>query len=137
MRMELAVSRHTLDGDDVYAVRLNCEHRAGFHGQPICQNCTGAAYAGFAPDMRAGQARQIPDEMREQKARLDVLFVRLSINSDFHVHTCFSTRTEVSTSAGRGAPQQSRDANGRFYVLSDRRRQDTFYDSRQDQLRIQ
>ena len=89
--MELAVSRHTFDRDDVYAVCLDCEHRAGFHGQPICQNRTGAAYAGFAPDMRARQACQIADEVREQKARVDVLFVGLSINSDFHVHTCFSS----------------------------------------------
>jgi hypothetical protein len=40
--------------------------------------------------VRAGQARQIPDEVRQQKARLDIVYVELSINFDFHLHTCFS-----------------------------------------------
>ena len=85
--MQPAVFRHTLNCDDIGAIGLHCKHRARLYGETVGQNRAGAADAGLATDMCACQGGNITDEMCEQKARLDVLFIELAINSNFHVHT--------------------------------------------------
>ena len=85
--MKLAVFGHAFDGHDVRSVRLDCKHRARFHGKAVRQDRARAADAGFASDVRARQFRHVTDEVRQQKPRLNILFVNLSINFDFRVHT--------------------------------------------------
>ena len=88
-RVQLAVFGQTLNGGDLGAVRLHCQQRAGFDRLAIEQDCAGAANARFTADMSAGQLAVVTEEMDEERARLDRVFVFDSIDADvddrFHV----------------------------------------------------
>src|SRR3990167_8947745 len=54
-RVQLAVLRQALDGDDVCALRLCGEHGAGLNGAAVHMYDAGTALAGVAAHMRAGK----------------------------------------------------------------------------------
>ena len=56
---------------DVAAVGLHGEHDAGAHRLAVEEHRAGAADAVLAADVRAGQTQLVPQEVAEQKARLD------------------------------------------------------------------
>jgi len=68
-RMQAAVLGETFDGGDFATVGLGGEHRAGFHGAPIEQNCACSAERGFAADMGAGQLAVVAKQLDEKRAR--------------------------------------------------------------------
>ena len=55
--MQLPVLRHAFDGGNFTAVRLHGEDGAGLDREPVDVDDTGAALAGVAADMRAGEAQ--------------------------------------------------------------------------------
>ena len=48
------------------------EHRAGLHRAAVQMHDAGAALAGVAADMRAGEAQVLAQELHQQRARIDV-----------------------------------------------------------------
>ena len=74
--------RHSFDGADVGAVRLDREHGAGFHRLAVEIDRAGAAMAGLAADMRAGDVLLIAQEVDKQGSRLDQSFDGLAV----HLH---------------------------------------------------
>src|SRR6266540_2426611 len=71
-RMELPVLRQPLHGGDRAAVGLNPEHRAGLHRNAVQKHRAGAAVRGVAAHVRAGEPEDVPDEMNQEQAGLDV-----------------------------------------------------------------
>src|SRR3954463_4104270 len=72
--VQLSVLRDALDRGDRRPVGLDGEQRAGFDRAAVEVDRAGAALAGVAADLRAGQAEAVPDEVDEQRPRLDVGF---------------------------------------------------------------
>ena len=63
-----------LDGEDPGALGLHREHGAGFYRLAVEIDGAGAAMAGLAADMRAGEGGGVAQEMHQQGARLDQAF---------------------------------------------------------------
>jgi len=81
-RIQLAVLRQTFDRGDFFTVRLHGEVQTRFHDFAFEQHRAGAALADDAPDVRAGKTDILAQKMREQNTRLDVFFIKSSVNSD-------------------------------------------------------
>src|SRR5262249_55618601 len=65
-RVQRAVGRgHAFDGEEIAALRLHGEHGAGFDRSAVEIDRAGAAMAGVAADMRAGQVQVFAQEMDE------------------------------------------------------------------------
>ena len=101
--MQLAVFGHTFNGYEVCAIRLDREHRAGLHCQTIAQDRAGAADAGLAADVRAGQIAVIAQEMRQQQAWFNFVVMLNAVDDDFdntfHRNACTSfVRPQVTES---------------------------------------
>ncbi len=71
-RVEVVAVGEALDGLDLRAVGLDREHRAGLDGLAIDVDRAGAALAGVAADVRAGQVEILPQGLDEESPRLDV-----------------------------------------------------------------
>ena len=67
------------------------KRRAGLDRLAVDMNDAGAALAGIAADMGAGQAEMLPQELHQERARLDVLRHRLAV--DCHGNTGHSLST--------------------------------------------
>ena len=75
-RVQRPALRQPLDRQDLVAVGLNGEHRAGLHRLVAVHDDDAAAAArGVAPDVRAGEPALLAQEVGEQRARLDVALV--------------------------------------------------------------
>ena len=61
-----------LDGHDLGAVGLDREHRAGLDRPAVDVDGAGAALAGVAADVRAGQVEVLAQRLDEEASRLDV-----------------------------------------------------------------
>ena len=61
-----------LDGRHDRGLTLDREDRAGLHRLPVQVDHAGAALAGVAADMGAGEAQVLAQELHEQRARVDV-----------------------------------------------------------------
>src|SRR5437660_1554928 len=81
-RIELAVFSQSFDGRHCAAVRLHGKVETGFHHFAVEQHGARAALADHAADVRAGEADILAQKMREQNTRLDVFFIKSSVNSD-------------------------------------------------------
>jgi hypothetical protein len=66
---------------------LNGEHGARLDRQTVRQYGAGAADARLTADVRSGQTGDIANKVSKQKTRLNVFFIELTINCDFHAHT--------------------------------------------------
>ena len=70
---------HALDGGDLGAVGLDREHGAAFDRDAVQMYDTGAALAGVATDMGAGQVQGLAQELRQQGARLGLAGFEFSV----------------------------------------------------------
>jgi hypothetical protein len=66
-------------------VRLHREHGAGFHRLAIHMHDAGAALAGVATHMRAGQANLVAQQLDQQGAFLDSNRLTLAVNRQCHL----------------------------------------------------
>ena len=64
--------RQALDRGDLRAVGLHRQHGAGLDRLAVDMHDAGAALAGVAADMGAGQAQLLAQELDQQRARLDL-----------------------------------------------------------------
>src|SRR5216110_1762467 len=88
--VEFVALRDALDGDDVAAAGLPRQHRAGFDRPAIDMHDTGAALAGIAADMGAGQVQMVAQEIDKEGPVLDLGRDRLAVHRQFdcrHVET--------------------------------------------------
>src|SRR5262249_49152690 len=73
-------SGHAFDRQDLGAIGLDGEHGAGLHRLAVEVHRAGAAMAGLAADMRAGQVELLAQEMDQQRARFDEGLDRLAVD---------------------------------------------------------
>jgi hypothetical protein len=71
-RVQLVALGDALDGGDAGASRLAGKHGARFHRAAVDMHDAGAALAGIAADMGAGEIEVIAQEMDEQRPILHV-----------------------------------------------------------------
>ena len=71
-RVQFVALRDALDGGDVAAGRLPGQHGAGLHRPAVDMDDAGAALAGVAADMGAGQTQVFAQEMDQQGPVLDL-----------------------------------------------------------------
>ena len=83
-RVQLAALGEPFDGRDVAAVGLHRQTGAGLYGDAVHPDHTGAALAGVAPDLGAGEAQVIPQEMDQQHPRVHVALAGPAIDSDLN-----------------------------------------------------
>src|SRR3954466_11296985 len=103
-RMQLLrVARQALDGEHRAAAGLDRQHEARPHGLAVDLHGARAADAVLAADVRAGQARDVADEVRQQRARLDVAVVEraVDLDRDLHAASSIARRTNSVVSARR------------------------------------
>ena len=82
-RVQRAALRQPLDREDLVAVGLHREHRAGLHrALAVHDDDAAAAARRVAADVRAGQPAVFAQEVREQRARLDVPLVADAVDLD-------------------------------------------------------
>src|SRR5262245_3148436 len=84
-RVQLAVGRHPLDRRDRSPVDLRGEERARFHRLPVEQDRARSAGRGVAADVGPGEPEGLPEEVHEERARLDVRLARDPVDGDRHV----------------------------------------------------
>src|ERR1041385_5822966 len=82
-RMQLLAFGDAFDGGDIGAVGLPDQHGAGFHRAAVDMHHTGAALAGVAADMGAGQAEMVAQQMDEERPVLDVGRNRFAVHGQF------------------------------------------------------
>ena len=80
--VQLAVGGEPFDRLDLCAVGLDGEHHAALHEHAVEEDGAGAAVAGVAADVTAGQVEVVPDEVDEQAASLDLALVLLAVDLD-------------------------------------------------------
>ena len=81
-RAQLLALGEPLDGGDLRAVRLHREQHAALHRLAVEVDRAGAAVAGVAADVRAGQVDVVADEVDEQAARVDLALVDDAVHLD-------------------------------------------------------
>src|ERR687897_151525 len=84
-RMQLPVGRQPLDRRDLPAVDLHGEQVARFDGLAVHQDGARAARRGIASDVGPGEPEGLPEEVHEERARLDVRLARDPVDGDRHV----------------------------------------------------
>ena len=78
--MEGAVAGEAFDGGDRRAVHLDGKARARFDGDAVQEHRAGAALAGIAADLGAGERRELADEVHEQRPRLDIPLIGAAVD---------------------------------------------------------
>jgi hypothetical protein len=68
--MEHPPGRKTFDGRDFVTIGLSREQRATLYPDTIQQDRAGAALAGVAPNLCAGQAEMVAKQLHEERSRL-------------------------------------------------------------------
>ena len=70
------------------AVRLQREHGAGLHRHAVDMHDAGAALAGVAADMGAGEPELLAQQLDQQRAALDLDRVLLAVHRQGHLRHC-------------------------------------------------
>src|SRR5215210_6491460 len=81
-RRELAAGRQALDRLDLGAVGLDGKEHAALHQLAVDDHGAGAAVAGVATDVAAGEIEVVADEVHEQASALDLALVRRPVHLD-------------------------------------------------------
>src|SRR4029078_13053045 len=102
-RRQLLALAEPLDGLDARAVRLDGEEHAALDERAVEDHRAGAAVAGVATDVAAGEVEVVAEEMDEELARLDVALVRRPVDGDRDVH-----QRAAASSAARVASTSER-----------------------------
>ena len=85
-RMQRAVGRgQALDRGHRGAVGLHRQHGAGLHRLAVDMHDAGAALAGVAADMGAGQPQLLAQQLDQQRAALDLDRVLLAVHRQGHL----------------------------------------------------
>src|SRR5919197_53416 len=107
-RMELAAPRQALDGRDLAAVGLDCEHGARLHCAPVEMDRAGAADRRVAADLRPSEPEVVAEEVDEQRPRLDLRLVPDAVDGErYRYHPvllsdeCRLERAQAAGTAGR------------------------------------
>ena len=79
-RVQLAILGQALDRDDLCAFGLHREDRATLDRLTVDVHHAGAALAGVAPHMGAGQIEVLAKELDQERARLDLSRHRLAVH---------------------------------------------------------
>ncbi len=88
-RVQFVAPGDTFDGGDVGACGLSGQHSAGFHRPAVDMHDAGAALAGIAADMGAGQVEMLAQQMDQQRSVFDVDRDRLAVHCQFDCrHVC-------------------------------------------------
>src|SRR5262249_23921452 len=82
-RMQLVALGNAFDGRDAGSCGLSRKHGAGFDRPAIDMHDTGAALAGIAADIGAGQVQMIAQELDKKRAVLDIDRDRLAVHREF------------------------------------------------------
>jgi hypothetical protein len=69
--MQRAIGGETFDGSDFGSIRLPNEHGARLYTRAVNVHHTCPALAGIAPDVRAREPQNFPQELNEKGTRLD------------------------------------------------------------------
>ena len=80
----------TLDGGDLGAAGLRCQHIAGLDRMAIHQHGAGAALGGVAAHMGAGQLQTLTQKLHQQRMRWSLHLLALSVDLEFDLHGCGS-----------------------------------------------
>ena len=81
-RVQVAVLREPLDRDHLGAVGLDGEDRAGLGAAAVDEHGAGAALAGIAADVRAGEIQLLAQKMHQQRARLRLRLPGFTVDGD-------------------------------------------------------
>src|SRR5262245_10754881 len=84
-RVHLPVGRQPLDRRDLPAVDLHGEQVARLDGLTVHQDGARTARRGIASDVGPGEPEGLPEEVHEERARLDVRRARDPVDGDRHV----------------------------------------------------
>src|SRR6202020_282964 len=79
-RVQLAVRGEAFDRSDLRAIAARREHRARLDCAAVDVDDAGPALRGVASDMRAGQAQILPQELHEQRPRIDIRRRRAAVH---------------------------------------------------------
>ena len=82
-RVQFVALGDALDGGDIGAGGLAGQHGAGFDRAAVDMDDAGAALAGVAADMGAGQVEIFAQEMNEEGPVLDIGGDRLAVHRQF------------------------------------------------------
>jgi len=93
-RVQLAVARQSFDSGDLCTISLNGEYRAGLNCLALHQDGAGAANARFAADVRTGQLAVVAQEMDQQGAWFDLVFLLNAV--DFDCDLTFHTASDIA-----------------------------------------
>ena len=105
--VQLAVAGQAFNGGDFAPIGLDGEQGARLGGLAVEQDRAGAADAGLAADVRAGQPAVLAQKMDQQGARLDLVLLLNTVDFDsdqtFHAasENRFSLRSGLTKSIGR------------------------------------
>src|SRR5579884_564549 len=80
--MKLAVLLQPLDGQQLAAIGLDCQQRAGLDVLAVQNDRAGATVRGVTADVRPGQPERLADEVDQQQPRLDLGSARLAVDGD-------------------------------------------------------
>ena len=81
-RMQIAVLCQPLDGRDLRPAGLDREDRARLRAAAVDDHRAGAALAGVAADVRAGQAQLLAQEVHQQQPGFNVRLADLAVHGD-------------------------------------------------------
>src|SRR5881409_2812713 len=116
--MQLAVPGQAFNGRDFRAVRLHSQDSAGLHRAAVEKDGARAAERRFAPDVRAGKLAVVPQEIGEQGAGFDFVFVGDAVdldgNASFH-----GTDSVRCSPTGDSATLASGEAEAKTFRRSD------------------
>ena len=119
-RVELAVLLEALDRADLVAAGHRGEHGAGLHRLAVQPDHAGAAVAGVAAPVRAGQAEVVAQEVHEQQPALDLAGDLVAVDGHRHLHGQLSS-VDAGDRARRSARRVSSSARWRLYSALPRR----------------
>ncbi len=108
-RMQGAVGRgEALDRQDAGAVRLQRKLGAGFHRDPVDMHHAGAALAGVAADMGAGETELLTQQFDKQGASFDLYRMLLAVDRQGYLRHRAPFRCSLSDTSGRQRLQPTR-----------------------------
>src|SRR5208282_2625705 len=103
--VHLAVFGEALDSRDLTALGLHSQCRARLDRASVHQHRARAAQRSLAPNMRAGQLRDIAEVMHEQHPRVDIVTVALAVDCDSELHIYVAPWNSVCPLPGKRWPQ--------------------------------
>lgn len=80
--MEIFPLRQPLNRQDLAAIRLDCQNRAGFYRRAVKHDRAGTADAGLTANMAAGKTHHISQIMDQKEAGFHLVGVMDAIDPD-------------------------------------------------------